>query len=509
MKVSPRWVVNAESEIRKVSLSSDGRYAIAQTSNEAILLDIDRKKECRFSPASLCDVSPSGGVIYYGHESRVTLCKTDGTTIGALGFKERVSSCLLLDQVIIIGTEGGGIYAFKTDGTFMWEARVEGAVTMIVEGGSSILVYQSVKKVTMLDLHTGRTRWTAGTSTSAVLISVVPNGNSFVFTVDGRIIEYNPVGAITWNPRVSSRIISGDVARNGKLLGISDEVSVQLYSEYKTILRRWECNNAILLKISGNGAYIVVGLASGMLVFMDKEENLWTYHSADRITSGAMTPNSNRIVIGASKKVLVFDNALLFEDHIHEIVQKLLVAKHFGTDVENAKSFAKNALEKVKMGEFTSALTMLKAAESASLLLKETSKPMISMIAAVSETFAVNQWTKVMAYVMNTGTQHAADLQMVSLTEGVEVQWSLISALNVEECIYVEFSLRPIKPDISKVELELRFWDYAGKPYVIRESVELPVEEKKRQLSKPIAIFSIGDKSKVINTVRMGIKKPS
>jgi len=508
MKVSPRWVVNIQGDVKGVSVSNDGRYALAMTTEGALLLDIDGRTERNLGAASCCDISPSGSSVCHARESRVTLGTVQGATIGALEFKDRISSCLLLDDMVLVGTEVGGIYAFRIDGSFIWEAKVEGKVEMMTDDGtSSLLVYQSAKKVSMLDIRTGRVKWGAGTMTSVVAISAVSSGNSFVSTIDGRIIEFNPVGTVAWNPRISARIVTSDVSPNGKIVAISDGGSVQLYSEYKTILRRWDCGEANVLKLTENGTYAFAGLANGTLAFMDKEENLWSYHSADPIISGAMTPNGNRIVTGMSRKLMVFDNATLFEEHVHEIVQKLLVAKHFGARIEDAKAFAKNALDKVRIGEFSSALTMLKSAESASFKVKELSKPAISLIAAVAESFALNQWTKALTYVMNTGSEHAADLQLVSLTEGIELQWNVVPSLSVDECIYVEFGIRPIRPNVSKVEFEVRFWDYAGKAFATKGAADIRVEDAKRPHPKPVAVFSIGEKSRVISAVKKGIKK--
>lgn len=508
MKVSPRWIVNVAGDVKAISISNDGRYALAITTAGADLLDIDARTERNLGPASFGDISPSGSHACVAHETRVTLHAMQGASVGALEFKERTSACLLTTDLIVVGTEGGGVYAFKMDGSFVWEAKLDGKVEMMADDGSaSLLVYQSTKKVTMLDVRTGRTKWSAGTMTSAVSISATTSGNSFVSTLDGRIIEFNPVGTVAWNPRISGRIVTSDVSAAGKIVVVSDGGSVHIYSEYKTILRRWDCGEAGVVKLTENGAYAFVGLTNGTIVFLDREENLWSYHSADPVIAGCISPNGKRIVAAMPKKVMVFDNASIFEEHVHEIVQKLLVAKHFGARIEDAKAFAKNALDKVRMGEFSSALTMLKSAESASFRVKEFSKPAISIIAAVAETFALNQWTKALTYVMNTGSEHAADLQLVSLTEGIEVQWNVIPSLSVDDCTFVEFGIRPIRPNVQKVELEVRFWDYAGKAFAAKGVADIKVEDSKRPHPKPVAIFTLGEKARVIAAVKKGLKK--
>jgi outer membrane protein assembly factor BamB len=508
MKVSPRWIVSVAGDVRTISMSSDGKFALAVTTSGAYLLDIDSKGERNLGPASHGDISPSGSLVSIAHESRVTLHSVRGGSVGALEFKDRVSACLLTDERIFVGTESGGVYAFKTDGSFIWEAKLDGKVEIMTDDGSnSLLAYQSTKKVSMLDASSGRVKWSAGTLTSVVSMSVTSAGNSFVATVDGRIIEFNPVGAVAWNPRISGRIITSDAAATGKAIAVSDGGAVHIFSEYKTILRKWDCGEATVVRLTENGAYAFVGLANGMVAFIDKEENLWTYHSADPITAGCISSKGTRLVAGMPKKVTVFDNGQIFEDYVHEIVQRLLVAKHFGARIEDAKAFAKNALDKVRIGEFNSALTMLKGAESSSFKVKEMSKPAISIIAAVAESFALNQWTKALTYVMNTGSEHAADLQLVSLTEGIEVQWNVVPSLSVDECIYVEFGIRPIRPGVPRVELEVRFWDYAGKAFAAKGLADIKIDEAKRPHPKPVAVFTLGDKAKVIAAVKKGVKK--
>jgi hypothetical protein len=261
--------------------------------------------------------------------------------------------------------------------------------------------------------------------------------------------------------------------------------------------------------VSQKGEYNVAGSSDDAVYFLDdRGEVLWQFKTLGEVVKVATSANGEFVVAGSKDSTIYFfDNNVFFQACVKGAKDALAGIRDQGINTLEADVLLQKAELELRRKEYTSAINYALGAEKVASRLKEKTKPEISLLSVVYESFALNQPTKANTIIMNTGSSHAHEVR-IEYKGVVEIAGERrYKTIEMNRFFETAFVITPRQAGTIPVRFGIGYKDFEGKEYIVDTTLSLhvdPVKKSSYSSSKPL--FQLGNIPKLVKKVQAAKK---
>ncbi len=510
------WEYQARNEIRDVATTKGGELVAAGVSDGALIL-LDRRGEALWlrdagAPILKLKMSSDGEFIsVITADSRVHLYDKSGTPLWRMGLREPITTLSMnsTGSSVVIGSENMNTYVLDRSGKVLWGARMGGPVedVCISANGNYVVAGSEDHSIYLLDIG-GRLIWSYRTEGPIKTVAISDNGDFLLASsMDKRLYFFERTGSLLWSPRNPETALAMDLSLSARNMVVAVGREVQMLTRDGALVKRWQCRDRVLdVAISTSGEFAVAASADDSVYFLDQNgEEVWSHKRLDDVTCAAIAAAGDFVVTGGRDRTLCyFDNNQFFSAFISQAQRSLESVRSFGVAALEAEVLMQRAVSELERKAYTSAVNYARGAEKVALRLKEKSRPEVSILAVVSESFNVDSITKLSTILMNTGSAHAKDLRLEFLGQ-VAIEGNLrIPSLQTGKFVNEFYGIRPLVVATIPMKLAVHFCDLEGKEYLAEAVFSIASGEpgKKVAFGKTQPVIQYGNVQRLVAKVQ-------
>ncbi|MEM4293833.1 MAG: hypothetical protein QXJ27_06685 [Thermoplasmata archaeon] len=314
-----------------------------------------------------------------------------------------------------------------------------------------------------------------------------------VSTLEDRVFLMDAKGTVLNDPRFGARIKFAKISKDGARLVVCLPNEIHHYTREFTPVQKFTTSCEMHFFDASDNLGLVCSVSrNGEIQSFHSEGLFWQATLPGGAEGVLVTPGGEREFVYSRARIVKFDNSLLLQRQLSTIAKKLEVLRGYGYEIGDAENVVKQVTARVGAGDYGPALRMLENIEKSILIQRKQSKPQLSLFGVTNENFRINEWTKVLLYLMNTGNAHCVDLR-VEYSQNILMKIKPIPVLLTGEILKQVIGIKPLFLGFQKVNLKFRFWSFEGREFLEEAVVELSSGTRAEKYEKPIVVVKHGN----------------
>lgn len=314
-----------------------------------------------------------------------------------------------------------------------------------------------------------------------------------VSTLEDRVFLMDAKGNVLNDPRFGARIKFAKISRDGTKVVVCFPNEIHYYTREFTPIQRFTTSYEMQY-FDASDTLEVVGSASrnGEIQTFHSEGLFWHAGISGGAEGVLLTPGGERLFVYSKARIVKFDNLLHINRQISNTAKRVEVLRGYGYSIGDVENLLRQATTRAASGDYGLAVRMLENIEKTIQIHRKQNKPQLSILGVTNENFRVNEWSKVLLYIMNTGNAHCLDLR-VEYSQNILMKIKPVPVLLTGELLKQIIGIKPFFTGIQKVNLKFRFWNFEGREFVEETNIELSSSTKAEKYEKPIAVLKHGN----------------
>ncbi|MEM4308196.1 MAG: hypothetical protein QXU48_03940 [Thermoplasmata archaeon] len=353
-----------------------------------------------------------------------------------------------------------------------------------VDSGNLLTLYDASGKICFARMFNSKiTNLSLASASEHILVS----------TLDDRVFLMDAKGNVLNDPRFGARIKFAKISTDGTKLLICFPHEIHFYTREFTPTQKFVYGNELQYFDASDNLGIVSGASrNGKISAFHNEGIFWQSTLSVGVDGVLVSPTGEHAFVYSKDKIIKFDNFQSIQYHINAATKRFEVLRGYGYKLGDAENLLKQAISRFAAGDYGTCLRMLENLEKSIHMQRNQSKPRLSMLAVTNENFRINDWTKVLLYIMNTGNAHCADVR-VEYSQNILMKIKPLPLLLTGELVKQVIGIKPLFSGMQKINVKFKYWNFEGREFVEDAVFELSSGDKAEQYDKPVAVLKHGN----------------
>lgn len=485
--------------IDKVKISKDGKKVCFSDGSGLSLIHIDKGNAYKLPLTGkfLFNLSPDGSSVIVATPDGVLRMYGDGFNILGEGKLPAPATSIYIstDSSKIAVLCGRTVYLLDARLKLVWRQilPVNGVKIKLDNVGYHLACVDAGNLLTILDAN-GKTCFARMFNSRITNLSLSSSSEYLlVSTIEDRVFLMDTKGNLLADPRFGSRIKFAKISTDGTRLIVCFSHEIHHYTREFTLIQKFMTEREIQYYDASENLGLVGGVSrNGEVVSYHNEGLFWQSNLPISAEGIMVAPGGEHVFVHSRGMMVKFDNLLLIQRHLDSIDRRLEVLKGYGYEIGDVENLFKQTASRFAAGDYGATVRMLESIERHVQMQRSRNKPQLSMLGITNENFRTNEWTKVLLYIMNTGSAHCADIR-VEYSQNILMKIKPVPVLMTGELTKQVIGIKPLFSGIQKVNVKFKFWNFEGKEFVEVSMFELGSGTRAEKYEKPVAVIKHGN----------------